>query len=679
MKRKATKQKAGTGNRERGTGQERTAGAEGLAIAAGTWAQTVLLHANKAAVQEALDQRSVEDLGALRACRAEAKGDWRRAKISKRIRELEAIQAEAAPPMTGAEAGAEVPEEATRQRAETPAGTGTGCPTATPPSPRGPPRWRGSPSPVQLWPPVAQTNQRIELKAILAIEEDHRPGRSKQQLDVMVASLKQHGQQVPICVSVAPRGYRIVDGETRRLAAVRLGWTEVLADVYPPMSEAAMHALRAVLNLDRLGTTPVDECLTVLSVLKAITGKKEFGQGMTAEGSVSVLPPEVAAVAAALGRSERWVRDRLVLARLAPVVRELVAAGRLPLGHAREIAKLADFARQQDLAEMFSLDDDGSGRVSNLEDCRRAVENARRAIRGTRWDPSVAYAGRPSCVECPHNTGAVNRLFADAENIEAGCCMNAGCFSTKTAAAEKDLEKAVKAAVKAKAPATVAGVRPFVPDGLKAAAVARQVEKQTGTGNGEQGTRKGGRGAVPERKQTPEEKLHEVRGNWSDRPCNQIVQGMRKVFGKDRKKWAAWNLVCRLPEIDKLSTYRIVNPEKQVDVWRAARTILGPIIQGKADLAALAARAMGGVDGEVFWAIQNWSEVALTEFAGLVGVKAAEPPTLKDFTAENAEDAEEKGGEKKRKGNKPKEANAADADCDHDCETCKVKECESRD
>jgi ParB family chromosome partitioning protein len=142
------------------------------------------------------------------------------------------------------------------------------------------------------------------------------------ELDQLAASIRAHGVIMPVVVR--PRrdgGYTLIAGERRWRAAQRAGLHElpvVIQDVDP--REAFERAL--VENVQRQDLDPLEEA----GAYHRLT--TEFG--LTQEQ-----------VAERVGKDRSTVANSLRLLKLPPMVRELVEARRLSMGHARALLALA--------------------------------------------------------------------------------------------------------------------------------------------------------------------------------------------------------------------------------------------------------------------------------------------------------------------------------------------------
>ena len=137
----------------------------------------------------------------------------------------------------------------------------------------------------------------------------------------LAESIKAQGVMQPILARAVPAGgYEIVAGERRWRAARMAGLATVPALIKDiPDSEALAAAL--IENIQREDLSPLEEAAGIQRLVQ------EFG--LTHQ-----------AIAETLGRSRTAVTNLLRLLELAPPVRELLAEGRLDMGHARALLAL---------------------------------------------------------------------------------------------------------------------------------------------------------------------------------------------------------------------------------------------------------------------------------------------------------------------------------------------------
>lgn len=311
-----------------------------------------------------------------------------------------------------------------------------------------------------------QPPREIALEEIRTDGGNHRSGTL---LDVagLSESMMAVGLITPILVTPEEDGYRVVAGHRRVAAANRLAWAGIDAIVVTTsdgeaVSDASIEELRAIENIVREQLSPLDEAIAVARVIDGTRG-------------------DVRRAAELLGRSESWVRDRGYIAKFEGKARELVATGRLPLLHARAIARITDPKERDTLAKEAAGDgpDSPPMRISQLE---YRIGNLTRSLDRVPWELDTPIGGMPACRGCPSNSDTDRYLFGAAETDRASCG-DARCFQRKLAASAKAIDKAVtKLTVKGKeADTSAAAVRAVTPTGIKQGAVQRAAKKATGS------------------------------------------------------------------------------------------------------------------------------------------------------------------------------------------------------
>jgi ParB family chromosome partitioning protein len=166
-------------------------------------------------------------------------------------------------------------------------------------------------------------------ESLLSLPVDElRPGKYQprshmepEALAELAESIKAQGVMQPILARPLPAGgYEIVAGERRWRAARMAGLATVPALIKDvPDSQALAAAL--IENIQREDLSPLEEATGIQRLVQ------EFG--LTHQ-----------AIAETLGRSRAAVTNLLRLLELAPPVREMLAEGRLDMGHARALLAL---------------------------------------------------------------------------------------------------------------------------------------------------------------------------------------------------------------------------------------------------------------------------------------------------------------------------------------------------
>jgi ParB family chromosome partitioning protein len=178
--------------------------------------------------------------------------------------------------------------------------------------------------------PVEETQSSMAVDALQPGKFQPRTQMNQEALQELAESIKMQGVMQPILVRpVAGGRHEIVAGERRWRAARIAGLSSVpvlVRDI--PDNQALAAAL--IENIQREDLNPLEEATGIARLIQ------EFGLTH-------------AAAAEALGKSRAAVSNLLRLLELAPPVRELLAQGKLDMGHARALLTLPSL-RQVELA-----------------------------------------------------------------------------------------------------------------------------------------------------------------------------------------------------------------------------------------------------------------------------------------------------------------------------------------
>jgi ParB family chromosome partitioning protein len=176
----------------------------------------------------------------------------------------------------------------------------------------------------------SETLRSLPIEALQPGKYQPRTRMDQEALGELAESIKAQGVMQPILVRpVAEERYEIIAGERRWRAARIAGLNTVPALVRDVPDRQAL-AVSLIENIQREDLNPLEEATGIQRLVQ------EFG--MTH-----------AAASEALGRSRSGVTNLLRLLDLAPPVRELLADGRLDMGHARALLALP-VGRQIELA-----------------------------------------------------------------------------------------------------------------------------------------------------------------------------------------------------------------------------------------------------------------------------------------------------------------------------------------
>lgn len=286
-----------------------------------------------------------------------------------------------------------------------------------------------------------------------AIAETARSMREVGQLQAIMVERREHESTTR---------YTRVFGRRRIMAARLNNAKTILARVVDPLPPELRRTIVAVENIQRQNLSPAEEHLAVAELLElqalnaaaavnaSVPTGQDLGKSVTPDLARSIeatytelnlltlrnnllANPKVRRhaaemVAAMLAKSLTWVRDRMYIGRLDGDGRALVLAGKLPLIHAQEIARVADPKIRAELARSYaaggecSLSDVEPGSLADLRDeVRRRIF----ALEIVPWKLSLRVGEFRPCEGCPHNSESSPGLFS-GDKIEASKQMVGG-------------------------------------------------------------------------------------------------------------------------------------------------------------------------------------------------------------------------------------------------------------
>jgi ParB family chromosome partitioning protein len=293
------------------------------------------------------------------------------------------------------------------------------------------------------------TAEVVEIGVESLVESMTNPRKTfdEESLSELAESIKQYGIRQPLTVrpcssklvdrmagTVTDDGseqtYEIVIGARRYRAARKAGLASVPCMISESMPDQEAQEIQIVENLQREDIGSIEEA-------------EGFKRLMNTHGL------KVADVAARVGKSTRYVYDRLTLvSRLADEVVELAELGYLPTSHLVELARLSPKDQQKAICEVFEVYGDSAqelvaGIRSGTEDARtpslRALKgyierNIQHALSSASWDMTDAsLTTEPACSECAFRS---DRKIDQEGPIDGsdGCCMRPECFAGKKVA-----------------------------------------------------------------------------------------------------------------------------------------------------------------------------------------------------------------------------------------------------
>ena len=271
--------------------------------------------------------------------------------------------------------------------------------------------------------PLYSEVKELPISSIRLAAGNPRKTASPEAMKELASSIANVGVIHPVTVYALEKGgYELVAGE-RRLRAAKLAKRETIpARELINATPEIVSEIRLIENCQREGVSPIEEAEAF----------RDFGQ-----------PAEE--IALRIGKSLRYVYDRLNLLRLAPELAELLQSGVLSLSHALILCKLTQKEQEAILPDVVHRSGDVILGVIGVNELRiRALRRATASLAQARFDLNdrrlCPSAG--ACRNCSKRSGYNRNLFHDIEAEDV--CFDPECFDQKTHAFCLSLEAKLK-------------------------------------------------------------------------------------------------------------------------------------------------------------------------------------------------------------------------------------------
>ena len=265
------------------------------------------------------------------------------------------------------------------------------------------------------WSETDQVLEFLDPKTLLDSPLQYRKDYPESMIDELAESITSAGGILENLLA-RPKGKRreLVFGHCRKRAAIKLG-RKTVPVIVREMTDREVRIAQLAENGQRANPHPLEE----MEGYKALLEQEQMSVGD---------------VCAAVGKSPPYIYRRLALKNLCPAGRKALEAGKLRLGVAELIARLADHKAQADAVKALSPSYDGSP-VTIATAKSRIERDHLRNLKQAPFDPSdsalVPAAG--ACTVCPKRSGANPDLFGELTG-GANVCTDGACYGLKLAA-----------------------------------------------------------------------------------------------------------------------------------------------------------------------------------------------------------------------------------------------------
>lgn len=429
-------------------------------------------------------------------------------------------------------------------------------------------------------------------------------------LEGLRLSIARRGLLQPILVRKGSGGharFELIAGERRLTACKQLGWTEIPAYV----REATLDD-RLIENTHREPLSFAEESDQVEALYTEALAKDKNVDGFVGKQAADAA---VKAVAVRVGKSEYWVRERLMLAGLDQEIKDAVLAGQLSLSVARKLAQIE--CNEDQKAAAKAIKDRMSSHAVNYrglptaDELNRIIGEYLYRLQGVKWRLDQPFAGKPACDTCEHNSNnslwRVEQLTKDGKPIASfrdgasksdgvavdavlpkeGVCSNGACYRVKAEQAKAAVDRAAgravthlsrqaeaslgakasprkvaeQALILAKRSSVTAGL---IPEGISGAAVIERVKpklermSQATSSSSKSNSTSGGEAE----KQRDREKLWKIERQAKDEYAAHAEQVIKQVeapllaeLAKDTTRALIVEMVAKLPAVKACASY----------------------------------------------------------------------------------------------------------------------------
>lgn len=511
----------------------------------------------------------------------------------------------------------------------------------------------------------------------------------------LARSLREVGQVQPVMVERRPGsqgGSLVRVFGRRRIAAARLaGMKTVRAIVVPELTPEQRRTIIAVENIQRKNLTPIEEHLGVWELCEMaaieIARRLHIGDGLKPAALLKDRRVRIGVcdhVSALLAKTPEWVRDRMYIGRLGPDGRLLVQQQKLPLSHAREIAKVGDKERRERLAIDYAVGGEMAmehGQAGDLADLREEVSRNLFSLAQVPWKLDQPFSQCVACEGCEYNSQDLPGLFDHGGEVSqriiqgrghdrtdatgtrvtaAGVCTRPQCFEAKMRESKKALAAACKRIEDGSKPSeTQLAV-------LRGSAItARVKERAYMRGNRPKAAKK-----IPDGEDLIQKKRREeAEGKLGDalvERCKQTEPLVAAALAKTPGHWALFKLLTCTKLFEATEHYqekKARSAAKSPGMKRALALLAKPSWESVIELEKECGRKFG-----LFQPYQDRLCGMSDLVAEALGIELPPRPTVEDFLAPAPADKQPKKAKKasKAKGRKHADPDQDDEDTDGD-------------
>jgi ParB family chromosome partitioning protein len=236
------------------------------------------------------------------------------------------------------------------------------------------------------------------------VENPNNPRTSIESIEDLKASIKAHGLLQPIAVRINSKNkFEVMAGSRRFMACKELGIEKINCTVFHDIEDDKAYEIATAENVVRENMTAVDEANAVA---------KLFAQGKTRTE-----------IGAMFGKSARWAEGRRRIVELGDKAMEMLAAGKINLGHAEVLA----MCKKEDVEKYLSY-----ATWKSPEDLKSYIMNEKPLLE------RAPFNAKKVCKDCENRSDCQRDLFGDVQN---SYCLDRECFEKHIAKHVESLRK----------------------------------------------------------------------------------------------------------------------------------------------------------------------------------------------------------------------------------------------
>jgi ParB/RepB/Spo0J family partition protein len=269
--------------------------------------------------------------------------------------------------------------------------------------------------------PMKAEEFRPNMPLVQLRESDLNPRKhyNQHKLEELAESIRTRGIITPLLARPVKGGMHEIAAGHRRFRAAKLAGLQWAPVRIMDLDDDAFLEVVSIENLQREDIHPLEEGDGYRELLR--TGRYA---NANKDGY------DVATLADKIGKTEGYVRGRLELADLVPVVRESFLRDAITIGHARLISRLDPEKQEDALRSCFQTW--GNRTLIPVKDFRRQLlhnQGADLSKAPFSLDDVTLKRDAGACTTCPKCTGVQRSLLADDTGEQT--CMDRGCYSQK--------------------------------------------------------------------------------------------------------------------------------------------------------------------------------------------------------------------------------------------------------